>query len=68
MLIVGSDHLLYLVALFVGLGVGVGLYAAGVLLELCSERPRSITDEDLVSEFANLVIAFNSKGKSDAAD
>jgi hypothetical protein len=68
MLILGSDHVIYLVALFVGLGVGVGLYAAGVLLELAA-RPEPITDDDLVSEFANLVIAFNAKeGKSDAAD
>jgi hypothetical protein len=67
MLILGSDHLIYLIALLVTLGVGVGLYAAGVLLEL-SARPRPITDEDLVSEFDDLVIAFNSKGKSDAAD
>jgi len=68
MLILGSDDVKYLVALLFLLGLGVGLYAAGVALELLSERSKSITDNDLVSEFADLVVTFNSKEKPDAAD
>lgn len=68
MLILGSDDVNYLVALLVLLGIGVGLYAAGVALDLLSERPKPITDDDLVSEFADLVVTFNSKEKPDAAD
>jgi hypothetical protein len=68
MLILGSDDVNYLGTLLVLLGLGAGLYAAGAFLELAA-RPEPITDDDLVSEFANLVIAFNAKeGKSDAAD
>jgi hypothetical protein len=68
MLILGSDDVNYLGTLLVLLGLGAGLYAAGVALELLSERPKPITDDDLVSEFADLVVTFNSKEKPDAAD
>jgi len=68
MLILGSDDVNYLATLFVLLGLGMGLYAAGVALELLSERSKPITDDDLVSEFADLVVTFNSKEKPDAAD
>lgn len=69
MLILGSDDLIYLGALLVLLGVGAGLYAAGVFLELHA-RPRPITDDDLLAEFAGLVITVNSrrKEKTNVAD
>lgn len=63
MLILGSDDLIYLVALLVLLGVGAGLYAAGVFLELRARSEEPITDDDLLAEFADLVIAVNARMK-----